>query len=37
VLIAEIAGHRRVEAIRRYSLTLAQDREQPMDRIMVDY
>jgi site-specific recombinase XerD len=37
VLVAEIAGHRRLETTRRYSLPSARDRERAMERIRVDY
>jgi len=37
VLVAEIAGHRRLETTRRYSLPTEQDRVEAMDGIQVDY
>ena len=37
VLVAEIAGHRRLETTRRYSLPSARDRERAMERLHVDY
>ncbi len=37
VLVAEIAGHRRLETTRRYSLPSAQDRAAAMERVRVDY
>lgn len=37
VLVAEIAGHRRLETTRRYSLPSARDRERAMDGLRVDY
>jgi site-specific recombinase XerD len=37
VLVAQIAGHRRLETTRRYSLPTAQDRERAMDEIRVEY
>ncbi len=37
VLVAEIAGHRRLETTRRYSLPTEQDRREAMERIQVEY
>jgi len=37
VLVAEIAGHKRLETTRRYSLPSAQDRAAAMDALQVDY
>ena len=37
VLVAEIAGHKRLETTRRYSLPSAQDRENAMQSLEVDY
>jgi integrase/recombinase XerD len=37
VLVAEIAGHKRLETIRRYSLPSLDDREQAMEELQVDY
>lgn len=37
VLVAEIAGHRRLETTRRYSLPSLQDRENAMERLQLDY
>jgi len=37
VLVAEIAGHRRLETTRRYSLPSAGDRERAMDGVHVEY
>lgn len=37
VLVAELAGHRRLETTRRYSLPTARDRQAAMDGIQVDY
>jgi site-specific recombinase XerD len=37
VLVAEIAGHKRLETTRRYSLPSAEDREAAMERLQVDY
>ena len=37
VLVAEIAGHKRLETTRRYSLPSADDREAAMEGIRVDY
>lgn len=37
VLVAEIAGHRRLETTRRYSLPSAADREAAMESIRVEY
>ena len=37
VLVAEIAGHRRLETTRRYSLPTAADRERAMEGVRVDY
>ena len=37
VLVAEIAGHRRLETTKRYSLPTEQDRREAMESIQVDY
>jgi site-specific recombinase XerD len=37
VLVAEIAGHRRLETTRRYSLPTAQDRQAAMESLRVEY
>jgi len=37
VLVAELAGHRRLETTRRYSLPSAADREATMEGLKVDY
>ena len=37
VLVAEIAGHRRLETTRGYSLPTARDREAAMERLQVEY
>lgn len=37
VLVAEIAGHRRLETTRRYSLPSAADREAAMEALRVEY
>lgn len=37
VLVAEIAGHKRLETTRRYSLPSVEDREHAMEGIRVDY
>jgi site-specific recombinase XerD len=37
VLVAEIAGHKRLETTRRYSLPSAEDREHAMEGLRVDY
>lgn len=37
VLVAEIAGHRRLETTQRYSLPTEQDRREAMESIQVDY
>ncbi len=37
VLVAEIAGHRRLETTRRYSLPTARDREAVMECLQVEY
>jgi site-specific recombinase XerD len=37
VLVAEIAGHKRLETTRRYSLPSVEDREQAMEGLQVDY
>lgn len=37
VLVAEIAGHRRLETTRRYSLPTAQDRQTAMESLRVEY
>jgi integrase/recombinase XerC len=37
MLVAEIAGHKRLETTRRYCLSTAQDREAAMDRLQIDY
>ena len=37
VLVAEIAGHRRLETTRRYSLPSVEDRENAMEKLQRDY
>jgi len=37
VLVAEIAGHKRLETTRRYSLPSLQDRETAMEELRIDY
>jgi hypothetical protein len=37
MLVAEIAGHKRLESTRRYCLPSAQDREAAMDKLQIDY
>lgn len=37
ILVAEIAGHKRLETTRRYSLPSAEDRENAMEGLQVDY
>jgi integrase/recombinase XerC len=37
VLVAEIAGHRRLETTRRYSLPSQADRQAAMERLKVEY
>jgi integrase/recombinase XerC len=37
VLVAEIAGHKRLETTRRYSLPSREDRETAMEELRVDY
>ena len=37
VLVAELAGHKRLETTRRYSLPTAADREAAMEGLKVDY
>jgi len=37
VLVAEIAGHKRLETTRRYSLPSLEDRQNAMERIRVEY
>ncbi len=37
VLVAEIAGHKRLETTRRYSLPSLEDREKAMENLQVDY
>jgi len=37
VLVAEIAGHRRLDTTRRYSLPSLHDRAAAMDGVHVDY
>ncbi len=37
VLVAEIAGHKRLETTRRYSLPSIEDRERAMEELRVDY
>lgn len=37
VLVAEIAGHKRLETTRRYSLPSAEDRETAMEGLRIDY
>ena len=36
VLVAELAGHRRLETTRRYSLPSAADRQAAMDRLEIE-
>jgi len=36
VLVAELAGHRRLETTRRYSLPSAADRQAAMDALEID-
>ncbi|HEY0753119.1 MAG TPA: site-specific integrase [Ktedonobacteraceae bacterium] len=37
VMVAEIAGHKRLETTRRYSLPSMEDREQAMESLHLDY
>jgi site-specific recombinase XerD len=37
VLVAEIAGHKRLETTRRYSLPSVEDRQQAMEGLQMDY
>jgi site-specific recombinase XerD len=37
VLVAEIAGHKRLETTRRYSLPSVEDREQAMEGLQIEY
>jgi site-specific recombinase XerD len=37
MLVAEIAGHKRLESTRRYCLPSAQDWEAAMDKLQIDY
>jgi hypothetical protein len=37
VLVAEIAGHKRLETTRRYSLPTERDREAAMEGLRVEY
>jgi len=37
VLVAELAGHRRLETTRRYSLPTQADREAAMEELKVEY
>jgi integrase/recombinase XerC len=37
VLVAEVAGHKRLETTRRYSLPSREDRESAMEGIHVEY
>jgi len=37
VLVAEIAGHRRLETTRRYSLPSQADRQAAMERLKLEY
>lgn len=37
MLVAELAGHKRLETTRRYSLPSAADRQAAMERLRVDY
>jgi len=37
VLVADLAGHRRVETTRRYSLPTAQDRRKAMEGLLIEY
>jgi site-specific recombinase XerD len=37
VLVAEIAGHKRIETTRRYSLPTERDREAAMESLRVEY
>lgn len=37
VMVAEIAGHRRLDTTRRYSLPSQADRQAAMDRLQSDY
>ncbi len=37
VLVAEVAGHKRLETTRRYSLPSLEDRESAMEGVHVEY
>jgi hypothetical protein len=37
VLVAEVAGHKRLETTRRYSLPSLEDRESAMEGLHVEY
>jgi len=37
VLVAEIAGHKRLETTRRYSLPSAEDRVAAMEQLQIDF
>jgi len=37
VMVAELAGHRRLDTTRRYSLPSQADRQAAMDRLETDY
>jgi site-specific recombinase XerD len=37
ILVAEVAGHKRLETTRRYSLPSSEDRENAMETLRVDY
>jgi site-specific recombinase XerD len=37
VLVAEIAGHKRLETTRRYSLPSVEDREKAMEGLQIEY
>jgi hypothetical protein len=37
VLVAEVAGHKRLETTRRYSLPTEQDRQAAMESLRVEY
>src|SRR5207244_2820189 len=37
VLVAEVAGHKRLETTRRYSLPSREDREKAMEGLRIDY
>lgn len=36
-MVAEIAGHKRLETTRRYSLPTAEDRQKAMEQLRVDF